>query len=225
MAKPTPLHESDLIALTDREMRASVGYSDGELSQQRRKAQMYYLGLPKGDLLPPEVEGRSSAVSTDVRNTIESMLPQLLAKFVGSDQVVEFEPAQADDEEKAKACTDYMNYLFFKKNNGHALTYTWFKDALLQKRGFLKVWWDTRAEEKREEYKGLTQVELAQIMDDPEVEAIEQNSYPDEEDAKERGKAVDGIKAKIAEITQMIQQKAAQARQMGAPMPQPGMAQ
>ena len=59
----------------------------------------------------------------------------------------------------------------------------------------------------------------------PEVEAIEQSSYPDEDDAKERAKAVDGIKAKIAEITQMIQQKAAQARQMGAPMPQPGMAQ
>ena len=222
MAKPTPLTEGDLIALTDREMRASVGYSEGELSQQRRKAQVYYMGVPKLDLLPPEVEGRSSAVSTDVRNTIESMLPQLMAKFVGSDQVVEFEPSVEGDEDKAKACTDYMNYLFFKKNNGHALTYTWFKDALIQKRGFLKVWWDTRAEEKREEYKGLTEIELAQIMDDPEVEAIEQSSYPDEEDAKERGKAVDGIKQKIAEITQMIQQKAAQSRQM---QPMQGMAQ
>ena len=224
MAKPTPLTEGDLIALTDREMRASVGYSEGELSQQRRKAQVYYMGLPRLDLQPPEVEGRSSAVSTDVRNTIESMLPQLMAKFVGSDQVVEFEPSVEGDEDKAKSCTDYMNYLFFKKNNGHALTYTWFKDALIQKRGFLKIWWDTRAEEKREEYKGLTEIELAQIMDDPEVEAIDQSSYPDEEDAKERTKAVDGIKQQIAQITQMIQQKAAQSRQM-QPMQQPGMAQ
>jgi hypothetical protein len=73
-----------------------------------------------------------------------------------------------------------------KKNNGHKVCYSWFKDALLQKNGIIKVWWDTRAEEKREEYKGLTEVELTEILEDPEVEPIEQTKYPDEEDAKQR---------------------------------------
>ena len=156
MAKPEALTDDDLLALANHELRQAVGYFGGKLADQRKKAEQYYLGLPDGDLLPPEIDGRSSVVSTDVRNTIESMLPQLMAKFVGGDQVVEFEPAQKDDEQKATQCTDYLNYLFSKKNNGHAVCYSWFKDALLQKNGFIKVWWDTRTEEKREEYKGLT---------------------------------------------------------------------
>ena len=50
--------EDQLKALTDSEMRQAVGYYGGKLSEQRRKAEFYYLGLPKGDLTPPEVEGR-----------------------------------------------------------------------------------------------------------------------------------------------------------------------
>jgi hypothetical protein len=64
-------------------------------------------------------------------------------------------------------------------------------DALLYKNGIVKVWWDTRVEETKEEYKGLTKVELAQIMDDEEVEVTEQRSYPDEEDAKARQQAIE----------------------------------
>lgn len=211
--KPTPLTDDDLKALTDHEMRNAVGYFGGKLSEQRRKAEIYYLGLPKLDLSPPEVDGRSSVVSTDVRNTIESMLPQLMAKFVGGEQVVEFEPTQADDEEKAKSCTDYLNYLFFKKNNGHRVVYTWFKDALLLKNGIIKVWWDTRAEEKREEYKGLTQVELAQLLDDDEVEPIDQKSYPDEEDAEQRKEAVQQITQQLQQAMQAAQQPGPQQQQ------------
>ncbi len=217
MAKPAPLTDDELKALANNELRQAVGYFGGKLADQRRKAEIYYLGEPKDDLAPPEIDGRSSVVSTDVRNTIESMLPQLMAKFVGGDQVVEFEPAQKDDEQKASQCTDYLNYLFTKKNNGHAICYSWFKDALLQKNGIIKVWWDTRAEEKREEYKGLTQVELAQILEDPEVEPIDQTKYPDEEDAKQRQEA-------IQQLTQQLQQAQQAAMQPpgppGAP-PQP----
>lgn len=209
MAKPSPLSDDELKALAMGELRQSVGYFGGKLADQRRRAEIYYLGEAKDDLAPPEIDGRSSVVSTDVRNTIESMLPQLMAKFVGGDTVVEFEPASRDDEQKASQCTDYLNYLFTKKNNGHAICYSWFKDALLQKNGIIKVYWDTRAEEKREEYKGLSAVELAQILEDPEVEPIDQASYPDEEDAKHRQEAVQ-------QMTQQMQQ-AMQAAQQGNP--------
>jgi hypothetical protein len=80
---------------------------------------------------------------------------------------------------------------------GHSVTYSWFKDALKFKRGIVKVWWDTRDEETREEYRGLSQVELAQIMDDPEIEVIEQRSYPDEEDAKQRQHALEAMQQQI----------------------------
>lgn len=194
MAKIT---DDELKALTDSELRQAVGYYGGKLAEQRRKAEAYFYAEATGDLAPPEVMGRSSVVVPVVRNTIEAMLPQLMVKFTGGDTVVEFEPTQPDDEDKAKNCTDYLNYLFFKKNNGHAVTYSWFKDALKLKRGIVKVWWDNRDEETREEYNGLSQVELAQIMDDPEVEVIEQKSYPDEEDAQQRQKALEQLQGQM----------------------------
>ena len=128
------LSDDELKALIDSELRQSVGYFGGKLAEQRRKAEYYYLGLAKGDLSPPEIEGRSTVVSTDVRNTVESLVPVLVAKFTSGDNVVEFEPTKDGDEEKAQSATDYINYLFFKKNRGFTVTETAFRDALLQKK-------------------------------------------------------------------------------------------
>ncbi|MBC3910861.1 portal protein [Undibacterium umbellatum] len=215
------LSQDELKALVQTEMRQSLGYSSSRLSQARQKAEYYYLGLAVGDLSPPEVDGRSSVVSTDVRDTIESMLPQLMVTFCGGDSIVEFEPQNPDDEARAKAATEYINYLFFKKNNGHKIAYVWMKDALLQKNGIVKVWWDTRFEEAKEEYKGLNQIELAQILDDPEIEVIAQQTYPDEDDAKQRQQAVEQINQQIS--LQMQQAPQANAQQPGQPPGQPNM--
>ncbi|TBN49173.1 hypothetical protein [Pseudomonas sp. BGI-2] len=199
------LTEDELKALVGAEMRQSLGYASSKLSNARQKSMYYYLGMPVGDLSPPEVEGRSSVVSTDVRDTIESMLPQLMVTFVGSDTVAEFEATKPDDEMKAQQATEYVNYLFYKKNNGHRIAYTWMKDALLQKNGIVKVWWDTRNEETREEYRGMSEVELAQLMEDDEVKVVEHSTSADEDDAKQRQEAIE----------QLIQQ--AQAQPQSAP--------
>jgi Uncharacterized protein conserved in bacteria with the myosin-like domain len=199
------LTEDELKALVGAEMRQSLGYSSSKLSQARQKSMYYYLGMPVGDLSPPEVDGRSSVVSTDVRDTIEAMLPQLMVTFVGSDTVAEFEPTKPDDEQKAQQATEYVNYLFYKKNNGHRIAYTWMKDALLQKNGIVKVWWDTRHEETREEYRGMSEVELTQLMEDDEIEITEHSTSVDEEDAQMRQQA----------IAQLMQQ--AQAQPQSAP--------
>lgn len=199
------LNEDELKALVGAEMRQALGYSSSKLSMQRQKSMYYYLGMPVGDLSPPEVDGRSSVVSTDVRDTIESMLPQLMVTFVGSDTVAEFEATKPGDEQKAEQATEYVNYLFYKKNNGHKIAYTWMKDALLQKNGIVKVWWDTRHEETREEYRGLSEVELTQLLEDDEVEVTEQSTSVDEEDQEQRQQA----------ILQLMQQ--AQAQPQSAP--------
>jgi hypothetical protein len=199
------LTEDELKALVGAEERQSLGYSSSKLSNARQKSMYYYLGMPVGDLTPPEVEGRSSVVSTDVRDTIESMLPQLMVTFVGSDTVAEFEATKPGDEQKAEQATEYVNYLFNKKNNGHRIAYTWMKDALLQKNGIVKVWWDTRHEETREEYRGLSEVELTQLLEDDEVEVTEQSTSVDTDDAEQRQQAV----------MQLMQQ--AQAQPQSAP--------
>lgn len=213
MTKPSRLSDDELKALVSRELRASVAYDGGKLADQRRRAFQYFMGEAVGDLAPPEVDGRSKAVSTDVRNTILSMMPQLVAKFVGGENAVEFEAAKQGDEQKAQDATNYINYLFLKQNDGYEIASTWIFDALLQKNGIAKVWWDTRAEEKREEYRGLTEVELAQVLEDDEVEPIEQNTYPDEEDAKARAQALEQMNAQLQQAMQAAQQGNKQAAQ------------
>jgi hypothetical protein len=208
------MNESELRAITDGEMRLAVGWYSGKLANQRQKSLIYYLCLPKHDLTPSEIEGRSSVVSPDVRNTIESMLPQLMVKFSGSERVVEFEATKPGGEPQAEQATDYINHLFHVKNNGELITYTWMKDALLSKNGIVKVWWDTRTEETREEYKGLSDVELSQIMDDDEIEVIEQKAYPDEEDEEQRQEAIKHLTQQLQQAQQTAQMNPQVAQQL-----------
>lgn len=207
------MSDDQLRSITDQEMRNAVGWYSGKLAAQRQKAMAYYLGQPTLDLTPPEVEGRSSVVSPDVRNTIESMLPQLMVKFAGSERVVEFEPQKPGDEQKAEQATDYVNHVLHTHNPGERIIYNWMKDALLSKNGIVKVWWDDRKEEKREEYRNLNDVELAQLMDDDEVEVIEQKSYPDEEDAEKRQQALQQLAQQLEQATQAAQAGDPQAQQ------------
>lgn len=191
--------QDELKAVTDAELRQAVGYQSGKLANARQKALYYYEGIPKGDMAPPDVEGRSGVISTDVRNTIEAMMPELMAKFASSERVVELEPTKPSDEKAAKQAGDYLNYLFYKKNDGHSILETWFKDALISKAGIVKVWWDTRQEESREDYKSLDEVELSQLMDDEEVEVTESTAYPDEEDMEQRQEAMNHM---VDQLTQ-----------------------
>lgn len=218
------MSEDELKALVNLEQRQSLGYTSSKLSAARQKAEYYYLGLPAGDLSPPEIDGRSSVVSTDVRDTIESMLPQLMVTFCGGDKVAEFEATKPEDTQKAELATEYVNYLFFKKNNGHAISYTWMKDALLQKNGIVKVWWDTRNEETKEEYRALNQVELSEIMDDAEVEITEQSTYPDEDEVKAKQKQLEAMAQSLQQANDQYHQ-AAQAAMQGDPKAQQAVQQ
>lgn len=197
MAKLT---DNELKAITDSEIRQALGGTmGGKLSEQRRRAEYYYLGLPKGDLAPPEIDGRSSFVDTTVRNQIEWMVPSLMKTFCSGESVVEFTATKEGDDDKAKMATDYINHLFYKVNDGYNVLQTAIRDALLQKAGILKIWWDDKVIESREDYKGLSDIDLAQLMQDDEIEPVEQASYPDEEDAEQRQQA-------LAQLAQQLQQ-------------------
>jgi len=161
--------ETEIRALLDDEIRGAVGYHSSELSSQRQTALEYYYGNAFGN----EVEGRSSYVSRDVADTIEWIMPSLMRIFTGGDTIVRFEPQGPEDEENAKQATDYVNYIFQRQNDGFLTLYTWFKDALISKNGFVKVYWEEYTEYKTENYENLTDDEFALIMQDDSVEAVE----------------------------------------------------
>jgi hypothetical protein len=132
-----------------------------QLSQDRATAMEYYLGDMTQDM--PVVEGRSQAVSTDVADVIEGLMPMLMDIFAGSDEVVRFEPVGPEDEEAAQQETDYVNHVFMQNNPGFMTLYSFIKDALLSKVGIVKIWWEEREQEERETYYDLTEEQFMML--------------------------------------------------------------
>lgn len=167
--------ELELLSLVEAEEKRSLGYGNGELSADREKALDYYNAKPYGN----EVEGRSQVVSSEVFSTVEWILPDMLKIFTSSDKAVEFTPERPEDEEKAQQATDTCNYIFYRQNQGFQVLYTFFKDALIQKNGYIKVWYEESDKRRKESYKGLTQFQLAGLLADDRVTVIAAEQYQD----------------------------------------------
>lgn len=161
-----------------------------KLSGERADAMDYYNGHMEKDM--PAPEGRSQAVSSDVADTVEGMMPPLMEIFFGGDEVVKFEPVGPDDVKAAEQETDYVNHVFTQVNPGFLVTYSFIKDALLSKVGVVKVWWEEKTLEERESYYDLTPDEFALLMADDDVEIVEHTEHApgedvDDEDSEPKG--------------------------------------
>lgn len=166
------MDEGKLKGILDAEIDNAIGFIETETTDDRRKAIEYYNRYPYGN----EVEGRSQIVTGEVAEVVDGALPQLLRVFTQSDEMVRFEPKFPGDEEKAKQATEYVNWVMNKDNDGVLIFHNWFKDALLQKNGIVKVYWDEKVDVTKETYKDLTEEELTMLVTDPGVEVVSQDS-------------------------------------------------
>lgn len=131
------LKTSEMLLLCSQEYARAVGIRGDEINAQREIGLNYFKGV-MDDL--PHAVGRSSATTSDVADAIETVLPDLIEIFTGSDDVATFSPNGPDDEEAATQETDYINHVFYQENPGFLNIYTMIKDALQEKTGILKVY-------------------------------------------------------------------------------------
>jgi len=164
--------EEELLSRIQGEITDALGYSD-VISEQRAKSMDYYYGLPFGN----EVDGRSQYVDSSVMDTIEWIKPSLMRVFASGEEMVKFNPIGPEDVHAAEQATDYVNYIFTRDNPGWEILYTWFTDALLQKNGIVKCWWDETEEWNREEYNNLEELEFTVLLEDDDVEVLEHTAY------------------------------------------------
>jgi hypothetical protein len=164
------MQEFDLQAIIENEIDNAIGYINTETVEERRDALMAYNREPYGN----EVEGRSTIVTGEVAEAVDGALPQLLRVFTQSDDVVRFEPKAPGDEEKAKQATEYCNWVLMNDNPGFEVFQTWFKDALLQKAGVIKVWWNDETSVDKEKYENLSEEELTLLLADGQMEVVKQ---------------------------------------------------
>jgi hypothetical protein len=166
------MDEQKLKVIVEAEINDAIGYVETETVEQRTKAVNYYNRYPYGN----EVEGRSQIVTGEVAEVVDGALPQLLRIFTSSDELARFEPKFPGDEEGAKQATELVNLAFFQDNPGVILMHDWFKDALLQKNGIVKYWWEEAEDPTKEEYKGLNAEELTLMFADGQMELVSQET-------------------------------------------------
>lgn len=171
----TRMTDADLKSAVLSSAQDSIGWRDSRLSSDRARALDLYYGRPFGN----EMEGRSQVVSTDVADVVEWILPSLLRIFAGGSEVVRFEPTGPEDEEMARQASDYVNHIFNVDNPGFQILHSWFKDALLQKNGVVKVWWDESQEVNVERYARLAEPELVMLLADPDVQPVAHADHGD----------------------------------------------
>ena len=170
------MSQDKLKSILESEIDNSIGFLETETTQQRTDALSFYLRQPLGN----EVEGKSSIVTGEVAEAVDGALPPLVRIFSSSDEVVRFDPRGPQDEAGAKQATEYCNWVFMRDNAGLIIMHDWFKDALLQKVGVVKAYWEDKEDVTKEKYRDLSDDELAMLLSDDTMEIVEKEVVENE---------------------------------------------
>ena len=104
----------------------------------------------------------------------------------------------------ADQATAYINHVFYKDNNGFQLLYNFFKDALIEKNGFLKIYYDESEKVEHETYKNLTQAEKDALNDtQDEIEEVEEEVFEDEKAKEAFDKQIEALEAQGLDTSQI----------------------
>ena len=175
------MDEDELLDILRRKEESAGSYVWGQLAAERETAMREYHRLPYGN----EEEGWSQIVSSDIQDTVEWILPQLLKTFMGTDRAVVFEPSKQSDVAASEQATDAVNYVFNKQNNGFLILYTAFKDMLTVRN--CAVMWRKETQEvvSSKPFKGATGEMLAMLTQEggeveqaQEVQGVDQYGQP-----------------------------------------------
>lgn len=169
MAKKSKLTDDDILDIVNAELE------NAPVNANLETPLAYYLGEPNGT----EVEGKSSLMSLDVADSIEWIMPQIMKSFTQTNEIVIFDPCGPEDERQAELESEYVYNILMKKNNGFILVHQFVKDALLQRNGIFKCYYESNDEVTKEEYTGLTEQQLQMLLADKTVELLEMDQIID----------------------------------------------
>jgi len=156
------LDDDQLLEMLRRKEDAASAYVHGELGEEREKSLREYHRMPYGN----EEEGWSQIVTSDIQDTIEWVLPDLLDIFSSTDRAVEFEPSTAEDVEGAEQATDCVNYVFHKQNNGFLFLYTAIKEMLMLRNCAAHWYKQTKEVVSSQPFQNATPEMLAMLLKD-----------------------------------------------------------
>ena len=145
-------------------------FEESTLAPDREENLEYFYG----EIPAPEGEGTSTAVSTDFRDTVMAIIPSLIRIFTSPEHVINCHPSYQGQEEAARQCTDYLQYVFWEENPGFLIIHDILKDALRCKIGVVKWWTDTSEEVTEQTYRNITHEQLQMLIyENDSIEIVE----------------------------------------------------
>lgn len=168
------LSETQLEAILSQQIElAKHDRKTGGRDASREKALDYYFGN-MDKYVPPETN-RSKVVSTDVRDVISWLMPQLMRVFTAARSMFVAEPREEDDVHYAEDVTDGLNYIFWDENNGYETVHSGTHDSLLHGDAIVKTFYDeTPVYSAAKYHEALTDDERAMLVGDDDTEVLAQ---------------------------------------------------
>ena len=178
------MSENELLSLVSEAERQAVVFS-GDLMRDNEKYLSAYLGDKTGEF--SSIPNQSSVVSTDIADVVEADMPSLARVFLGSGDIITFQPNTdkpieiAEAEEKTK----YVNWIVRNQPESFQVLHNWLKDAEIQKNGAVKYFIEESKEVEVVEYTGVDSQELSAIrdslvgstVDKVKVDVVEQEEF------------------------------------------------
>lgn len=153
------MDEDSFNTFVGNEIRDALGYIDSEIAPERELNYNYFMG--KMDDVPP-VPNRSAVVVRVVSDYIGFMLPSLLRTMISGKKVIEYRAKGKADAQAAREATAFVNEVVLRMDNQiENECYGWGFDALVNKVGVLKVWWEEEKEHDDAVFGGLDPNQLA----------------------------------------------------------------
>ena len=154
--------DDEIQKVVNAQLRVATGWDEDEITKVRAQALDYYFMRPRGD----EVTGRSNVVSGDVSAMVDAVLSQMLDAFE-NDNLVEFQPDSAEDEDQAQLESDTVNHFVMQQNNGYLAFLEAIKDALLERNALIKVWVDERTTTETQDYTDVDPIAFKSLTEAP----------------------------------------------------------
>lgn len=162
------LKEDELLSLVS-QMEAEAVNQQSKRNAENEELERRY----NGELYGNEVEGRSSVVSQDVKDTVEADMPGLVRTILGSGPIMAFKANNPNNEkEVAEAAekTAYVDWLVRGQAKSFRVNYGFLKDVDKLKMGVLKYFFEETEATKEKEFKNINEIELVEIIEDLETE-------------------------------------------------------
>ena len=184
MAKMTDAELSTALAPA----RANADTYSQQLTTHNDRLESAYLSEKTGDFAP--MDDQSSAVSSDIFDTVESDMPPQARVFLGSGDIITFKPNSEREADVAEAeeKTKYINWVVRNQPESFKLIFNALKGAAIYKNSVLKYYVENKKSVEMVEYTNVDALEVNRIMeslqgadlDRLKVDIAEQNEAEDD---------------------------------------------